>query len=120
MALRETVLTCLRERLLNRTDSGPVFQTDEDYFGWILGNDKSESFGLLSDPVKALSATIERSAEEAPHQGVKLAPEEEHQVRSALSRLAPGGISTGLSASTVALLLGSTTFIGPILADGGY
>jgi hypothetical protein len=119
MELRDEVLACLQERLLNRTEGGRVFERDEDYEAWLLGSEAEK--GFMADPVKALGLTIKRESDATPHPGIDLSPQEESAIRTVLSRVDLGGIRSRLGASASGRFLGGAALIAPILAStSGY
>jgi hypothetical protein len=119
MQLRNEVLACLQERLLNRTEGGRVFERDEDYEAWLLGSEAEK--GFVGDPVRALSRPIERRSDAVLHPGIEISDQEAVAIRTVLSRVDLGGVRSWLGAGAAGRFLGMTALILPILADsGGY
>lgn len=120
MDMRSDVLSCLRERLLNQTGEGRIFEREEDQVEWLVGGADSPHTGFLSDPARALERPVIRRTDAGAHPGVDLTPEEAEALRLAVSRVARGGLISRGSPHAV-LLAGALTFLGPIMAGtGGY
>jgi hypothetical protein len=118
MELRDEVLACLQERLLNRTEGGRVFEQDEEYEAWLLGSEADS--GFVKDPVKALSRAIERRSDASQHPGISISPQEEAAIRTILSRVDLGGMRSWLGSGSGGRLMGGLALIAPILATSGY
>ena len=119
MSLRKSVMTCLRERVLNQTEGGRVFEKDEDYLTWLVGSDAEGVKGFLGNPSEALSQNIVRASGNSPHEGVSLSADESESIGRVIAGLNFGGPSTRPFSGSIGSLMKAATFVGPILA-GGY
>lgn len=119
MSMRSEVLGCLRERLLNESGSGRIFQDDQDHLDWLAGSADSGGPGFLSDPADALSRPICRRPDQSVHSGVELSGEEARQLRLAVSRAVGSGLGSLRCTRSGALIAAVSTFLGPIMAGGG-
>lgn len=120
MELREDVITCLEERLLNRTKSGRVFDSEQEYLRWLKGNDGSS--GFIGDPAMALREAVP-AMREAGHPGVDLSEAEAETIRRLVSKTDLRGLASRVTSmsTAAAMMAASVVFLGPILADtGGY
>lgn len=73
MSLREGVLRCARERLLNRSSQGEVFRTPDDHRRWLF-----DARGFLADPRGALAAAVAGAA--GVHAGIDITGGEESEI----------------------------------------
>ncbi len=83
--LREQVLRCLKERVLNVGRNGPLFPSVSEHRNWLWGDGKS-SPGFIDNPAKALSVDL-KFGEGREHSGVVLDEVEQASLTDRVSRM---------------------------------
>ena len=78
--MRKELLTCLKERIQNRSGEKPVFASLEAHRQWLFGG--GEHRGLFRDPATALAATI--ASDSTRHRGVAVSEEEKVTLREVI------------------------------------